>query len=441
MQNLIENINNDNENIRFESLKNLISTEVIKVSQSNEVNNHVHTKFSFSPYYPAMAAFKAYKAGLIAVGSMDHDSISGAKEMIKACEIIGIGSTVGFELRVNLNETKLEGKKVNNPDSENIAYIAIHGIPKNKIDEAKEFLKPINIERNVRNKKMVNKLNSIITTFGIEEIDFEEDIYKMSMAKYGGSITERHILFAFSNKILNKYKKGKDVVNFLINNLQLELTEKIKNLLTDENNIHYVYDLLGVLKSSFIKLFFIQPNYEECINIQKVVDFASSINAIPAYAYLGDITESPTGDKKPEKFEDEYLDLLISEIKRIGFKAVTYMPPRNTLEQLKRVQNLCIKNDLMEISGVDINSSRQIFNCPEILKPDFSHLINSTWALIAHEKLTNINPDFSLFGNKYLSNLLLYDKIKVYSVVGKKLDMKNTDKISQELINTILRGE
>ena len=36
---------------------------------SGEINNHIHTIYSFSPYTPAMAALKAREAGLEAAGS------------------------------------------------------------------------------------------------------------------------------------------------------------------------------------------------------------------------------------------------------------------------------------------------------------------------------------------------------------------------------------
>ena len=48
--------------------------------EGNEVNNHVHTTFSFSPYSPAAAVWFARQAGLKAVGSMDHDSIGAARK-------------------------------------------------------------------------------------------------------------------------------------------------------------------------------------------------------------------------------------------------------------------------------------------------------------------------------------------------------------------------
>ena len=107
------------------------------------------------------------------------------------------------------------------------------------------------------------------------------------------------------------------------------------------------------------------------------MNFANSIGAIPAYAYLGDVSESPTGDKSG-KIRGQFPELLFKELKRIGFKAVTYMPPRNTIEQLERVKSLCSSFGFMEISGVDINSSRQVFSCPEVMFPEFRHLVSST---------------------------------------------------------------
>jgi len=70
---------------------------------------------------------------------MDHDSVSGCKELIEACKIIGIASTVGFELRVDFSVTIIEGRKLNNPDSKNIDYIAVQGIAESKLPEVKKF--------------------------------------------------------------------------------------------------------------------------------------------------------------------------------------------------------------------------------------------------------------------------------------------------------------
>ena len=115
----------------------------------------------------------------------------------------------------------------------------------------------------------------------------------------------------------------------------------------------------------------------------------------------------------------------MAEVKRLGFRAVAYMPPRNTLEQLLRVQALCARHGFMEISGVDINSPRQSFNCPDLLVPEFRHLIGATWALIAHERLADADPRYGLFHprNPY-AGLALEERIARYARVGQALDAR-----------------
>ncbi len=434
---IVQELNSDFKEVRLSGIKKisvLIEEEKEQVNKTNEVNNHVHTIYSFSPYSPSTVVYLAWKAGLKAVGIMDHDSVSGCKELMEACKIIGIASTVGFELRVNFSETIVEGKKLNNPDSENIGYIAIHGIPESRLQEVGKFLAPIQIARNKRNQAMVDKLNKLIKNYDIGEIDFEKEVYNISKAQEGGCITERHILYTFAKKIIQRVGKGRELIMFLQANLDVELSEKIKDFLLDENNQYYLYDLLGILKSAYLDKIFIQPNNKECISVYKAVDFCNFINAIPAYAYLGDVSDSPTGDKKSEKFEDDFLEKLIPELNKIGFKAITYMPPRNTLTQLLRLQRLCKKYELMEISGVDINSPRQSFNCPIILRSEFSHLIEATWALIAHEKLANYNEKYALFNNRNpLKDKPLKERIKIYSEIGRKIDSRYPELVYEKL--------
>ncbi len=124
---------------------------------------------------------------------------------------------------------------------------------------------------------------------------------------------------------------------------------------------------------------------EECPDVRELVAFAAKINAFSAYAYLGDVGDSVTGDKKTQKFEDDYLDQLFDVIKELKFKAVTYMPSRNTMEQLRRVRALCEKYGFFQISGEDINSPRQSFICEAQRNPEFANLYDSTMTLIRHE--------------------------------------------------------
>ncbi len=362
------------------------------------VNNHIHTCYSFSPYTPTSAVFYAWKAGLGTAGIMDHDSVGGAREFIDAGAIMEMPVTCGFECRANVKGTALEGRRINNPDQLSCAYLAMHGIPHQNFDKAEAVLKSVREKRNLRNRKMVARINDIVTEFGLT-LDFDRDVYPISMAREGGSITERHVLFALTGKVVEKYPIRGEAIGIIEKLIGKKLDEKTEKKLLEAPDNFYKYDVLGVLKSSLVSKIYIDAD-DELINIAEFTALADELGAISAYAYLGDVGESPTGDKKAQKFEDDYLPILFDELKKNNFKAVTYMPSRNTKEQLATVIKMCRDHSLFEISGEDINSPRQSFICQAIADPAYEHLVTSTYALIGHEKAATQDISDALFSKK-----------------------------------------
>lgn len=420
----IENLNNDNIDIRLDSLRKLKEGidkgEIERPVSGEDVNNHIHTTYSFSPYSPTKAIWMAYTAGLTTAGIMDHDSISGAKEFIEAGKIVGIATTIGVECRVDFSKTPLNGRRINNPDQKSIAYIAMHGVPHTEIDRVKEFFEPYVRERNKRNMLMVNNINDMFRPYGVS-IDFDKDVVPLSKSAEQGSITERHILYALSLRLIEVFGKGSRLVDFLKNELNLNLSSRNEKYLLDSNNEYYSYDLLGALKSDLVEKFYIDAT-TECPDVREAIGFAKEIGAISAYAYLGDVGDSVTGDKKSQKFEDDYLEELFEVIKEIGFNAVTYMPTRNTQEQLRRVKQLCEKHGMFQISGEDINSPRQPFICTALRNEEFKNLIDSTWALIGHEYMATLDKSKGLFSDETVAKYPdLNERIREYCKIGREM--------------------
>ena len=379
-------------------------------------NNHIHTTYSFSPYTPTQAVMQAKRAGLVTAGIMDHDSVGGCAEFIEAGAAAGLPVTVGFELRVSMRGTPFRGRTFNNPDQHSIAYVAAHGIPHQKLADCEAFLAPYRVHRNLRNRAMIARLNEVLPCE--LALDFSRDILPISEHERGGSVTERHVLCGLSHKLIERYGKGEALIACL-RDMRISIPDKALAYLQDPGNPHYLYDLIGVLKSELVQNFYVDA-VDECPDVHDFLRFVDGIGAISAYAYLGDVTDSVTGDKKAQQFEDSYLDEFIAWLKQTGFHAVTYMPSRNSMAQLRRLMALCEQRALFQISGEDINTSRQSFVCEALARPEFAHLNRATRVLIGHELAASRCTEAGMFSRKTLQTWpTLEERIAHFEQIGR----------------------
>lgn len=379
----IEILNKLNAPTKAERLANL--AEILKTTEfppmvPQYINNHIHTTYSFSPYSPTASVYAARMEGLCTAGIIDHDSISGAEEFLEAAKLVDIPVTIGMECRVSMAGTRIAGKRTNNPDQVSVSYMTIQGVPHDQIDTLTEFFRPYRAARHERNRKMVENINAMLPELALS---YDNDVLPLSMAAEEGGVTERHLMYALAKKLTALVGKGQAMVDKL-ESMGLSLSEKQKNQMLDTGYPFYEYDLLGILKSAFVPEIFIDAT-AECPKLPDMVKLCADVDAYLCYAYLGDVGDSVTGDKKAQKFEDDYLDELFECLKEEGVKAVTYMPTRNTPAQLERLRSLCDSYGMFQVSGEDINSPRQSFVIKAMENPMFANLIDATWKLIEHE--------------------------------------------------------
>lgn len=367
---------------RLENLREVMKTAVFPPMVPQYINNHIHTTYSFSPYSPTAAVFAARMEGLCTAGIVDHDSISGAEEFLEAAKIVDIPVTIGMECRVSMDGTRLQGRRTNNPDQVGVSYMTIQAVPHDQIPVLTEFFKPYQAARHARNRQMIEKINALV---GVQ-LDYDRDVLPLSLAHENGGVTERHLMYALAIELVNQVGKGEGMIAKL-QSMGMTLSEKQKAMLMDTQYPFYEYDLLGMLKGTFVPKIFIDAT-DECPKLPDMVKLAADVDAILCYAYLGDVGDSVTGDKKAQKFEDDYLDDVFECLKEEGVTAVTYMPTRNTPAQLERLRKLCDDYGMFQISGEDINSPRQSFIIRAMENPMFQNLIDATWKLIEHEKNT-----------------------------------------------------
>ena len=114
---------------------------------------------------------------------------------------------------------------------------------------------------------MIQKINDIFKDYNIQ-LDFDKEVIPLSQYHDGGSITERHLLFALSKKIVRSFGNGQKLVDFLKIDLGIDIKPKIEKYLLDENNDFYEYDLLGVLKSDLVDKIYIDATLE-CPDVRR----------------------------------------------------------------------------------------------------------------------------------------------------------------------------
>ncbi len=370
---------------RLDALGRLLPDAGFPEADPRMINNHIHTIYSFSPYSPTAAVYAARAEGLCTAGIVDHDSVAGAREFLAAGEKAGIPTTVGVETRVSMAGTPFEAVRTNNPDQAGVSYMAMHGLPHDRIEEVQRWFAPYRERRNVRNRAMTARIDQLLSAEGFEvQLDFDMDVLPLSQAHEGGTVTERHLCLALAKVLIAIAGRGEGLVR-LLEEFESPPSASQRKTLLDVASPFYEYDVLNVLKSAFLPKVYL-PATDECPPLDAFVAFARRIGAIPCYAYLGDVTESVTGDKAAQKFEDAFLEPLFETLASHGVKAVTYMPTRNTPAQLDRLRSLCARLGFFEVSGEDINSPRQRFRIRAMEDPRFAHLIDATWALIAHER-------------------------------------------------------
>ncbi len=364
---------------RLENLKEVLKTTSFPPMVPQYINNHIHTTYSFSPYSPTAAVYAARMEGLCTAGIIDHDSISGAEEFLEAAKLVDMPVTIGMEARVSMDGTRLAGRRTNNPDQVGVSYMTIQSVPHDKIGVLTEFFKPYQAARHARNRQMIEKINDLV---GVS-LDYDRDVLPLSEAKDNGGVTERHLMYALAIELVKQVGKGQGMIDKLTS-LGMSLSEKQKQMLLDTAYPFYAYDVLGMLKGTFVPKTFIDAT-DECPKLKDMVALCADVDAYLCYAYLGDVGDSVTGDKKAQKFEDDYLEDVFECLKEEGVKAVTYMPTRNTPAQLERLRGLCDQYGMFQISGEDINSPRQSFIIKAMENPMFQNLIDATWKLIEHE--------------------------------------------------------
>lgn len=427
---LIPRLNSQSKSERIANLTVLKQIEdddkfFIPKPNEHDIKIMLKTEYSSMPFKPTYLAYKLHEAGCVIAGIMDNDTLSGAKEFYDACNILDMKCLIGVEVKTYISRNKKRDIRINNVYQKDIINLCMTCIPINSIEKINNWLKKYRNRRNERNRKMLDLINKKYKYYGIT-IDFEKDVLPLSKYDEEGTVTEWHLIYALANKLVERFGRGQILSRFLIQELHIPLTEKMKqNLLNVTDNKRYIYDIINILQSE-IKHFYIDAQ-DECCSILEFIKLAKDTGSIVVYRYIGDIIQYVMGEYRVEKFEDSYLEELIAELKELGINAVAYEPSRLTDEQIKRISEICNKNDILQLSGETIYSARQDIKNDILKEEKYENLINNAWALTGNLKAAETGKESGIFSPSTVEKYPeLSSRVMIYSTLGKYGKYKET---------------
>ena len=402
---LIEKLNNKLAFVRKASLKELKKREradhsLVPNQNLHEVNMNIHTSYSFSPYSPTLAGYMAYKSGIKIACACDYGTLSGNDEFEYACEYLNINTVNGFEVTL-----------VNAKGEEGI--YGFYGINKNA---SSEFLPMLENFRSVCFKRVSNvceKINKKLVKFDIL-VDFEKDVCKNANTKKGATLTLKHLYKATSEKIIEKFTKGRALADFLRNTLCLDIEEGAYNLLCDPNNPFYVYDLISALRNNFSAV-------EGGLTPPALSDYlavALKNSVIVSYEYhapnnwLKNQTES---QKTTEDFEN-----VLKGLKNEGVNAISISANNLSEKLLEEFVKLAEKNEMIVVFNERVEYPRDHFEslAPVAIKP---YLEKCAYALLGNYLSALNNLEDGFYTNKTITKVADFkQRLLIYAQIGKK---------------------
>lgn len=348
-----------------------------------EVNNHIHSPYSFSAFREIRESVRlAKKEGVNVLGINDFYVTDGHGEFIKECSRQGVFPLLNIEFIGVSKSHQKEGIRVNDPGNPGRIYISGKGLahPSLLDGERKEWLAEIVRESNMQVAKMVDLLNRWLEYQGVEIALSVEEIKN----KYARNLLrERHVAKAMRVEVEKMAKEKKEYG---------ELLRKVYGGKRSEKPMGDTTGLEEELRSRLLKAggpAFVPEDEAAFPRIEVIIKLIRDAGGIPTYPFLLDGTggEYTEFERDPGSLHD----FLNSR----GIRSVEFIPPRNRPDALKSRASYFYKMGYVVTFGTEHNSSAMLpmkVSCKGGVPLDRDLLgINSSGAafLAAHQYLVH----------------------------------------------------
>ncbi len=379
---LIELLKNDSKKVRLKSIKKIAKKDIkndAKIEGANAFQLNVQTNNSCSIFSPALAVYMAYNSGLKMCGIADRHTLNGVDEFIKATKSLGLKYSIGCETFLTIGS---KTQRVN-----------VYGISTQRLKKFKgifEQNRKIAFENTITHLKLAQK------EFSEVEIDINYEKRAEEFMSKGGSISIKNLYFEIGKKLIEKFGKGEKLIDYLVSK-EIELDEFKRNLLLDEENAYYEYDLLRVLVK--------HTKQKTVQKYQDLESFSSEVRENGGFlAYV----------VNKEDLQD--VDKMIKFVKKNNFEAIcinTYNG-NNYVDLLAR----CEKNNILLLPADYIDTPRKKFTPADC--DIYDQLVENVYAVVGNQQLINDNYNGGLFSTTLCEKIpALSERIKLCAVTGK----------------------
>ena len=307
---MTEKLNSFDPAVRKDALAQLVAEQSATPVQSDNVNMHFHSFFSYNAesLSPTAIAYRSYEEGLYGAGLCDFDVLDGLEEFLDASAMLGLRATVNLETRAFLSE--FADKDINSPGEPGVTYIMGAGFAKMPAEGTKqcETLAFYKRKAGDRNVDLIERVNAKLPEIAI---DYKGDVLPLTPA---GGATERHIISAYLNKSMQVFGVQADLVGFWSGIFSAD-AEQTAALIADrakmEDNVRSKLAKRGGFG-------YVQPSEDTFPAVDDFVDWVLACEAVPLVTWLD-------GSSAGEADAEAMLDCLVAK----GAGGLNIIPDRN----------------------------------------------------------------------------------------------------------------
>ena len=216
----LQRLSDLNPHVRRQALSDLVAMwqtgRVACADQSDAVNMHCHTFFSYSGYgySPSAPAWLARAQGWRALGTVDFDVLDGLEETLEACDAVRVRGASGLETRVYLPE--YADWEFNSPGEPGVLYYVGIGFAGQRVPaEASAVLGDMRERAAQRNRDMIARVNAYLAPVTIDDV---RDVLPLTPS---GNATERHILVAYDIAARRRFGERQDLLAYWADKLDM----------------------------------------------------------------------------------------------------------------------------------------------------------------------------------------------------------------------------